>query len=161
MKYKHQKLTGDRDIRVLKLLPCGRSRQTPLTCELIATPLSHSETKSSLRLSYEALSYAWERQTPDRVVICQGKELLVTANCEAALYQLRHRTRSRLLLIDSICIDQNLSQEKSQQVQMMGDIYQQAQNVVVGLGEDSSDIARVLAPRFHIPQSRQPLFVPC
>lgn len=67
----------------------------------------------------------------------------MTANCEAVLYHLRHRARSRLLWVDSICINQSSDEEKSQQVQIMGEIYLQAKRVIVWLGEGSPDIARV------------------
>lgn len=41
--------------------------------------------------------------------------------------------------IDSICIDQTNFEERSQQVQLMQQIYQQAEQVIVWLGEPSSD----------------------
>ena len=145
MEYQHEQLNGDRDIRVLKLLPFGLSKQSPLACELTTRRLEPSRNDENTQSDYEALSYAWEGQTPDRVLMCNGKKLMVTANCEAALYQLRYRTKSRPLWIDSICINQNLDIEKSQQVQMMGDIYRQARRVIVWLGEGGPDIGLVFA----------------
>lgn len=145
MEYQHETLNGDCDIRVLKLLPFGLSKESQLACELTARRLEHSSNHENSQSDYEALSYAWEGQKPDRVLMCNGKKLMVTANCEAALYQLRYRTRGRLLWIDSICINQNLDSEKSQHVQMMGDIYRQARRVIVWLGEGSPDIGRIFA----------------
>lgn len=143
MEYKHEPLKGDHDIRLLKLLPFGRSAQSPLACELITRRLQQSGKDGHSQSRYEALSYSWEGQAPDRILICNGKKLMITANCEAACYQLRYRTRTRLLWIDSICINQTLNTEKSKQVQMMGDIYEQARRVIVWLGEGSPDINRV------------------
>lgn len=49
---------------------------------------------------------------------------------------MRLRTSSkRRLWVDSICIDQTSASEKTVQIPLMGDIYGQAKNVLVWLGE--------------------------
>ena len=143
MDYEYAALENDGDVRFIRLLPYYFSQDAPLQIELVTGRLGDAASQSPCSHVYEALSYAWEGQTPDRTVLCQGRRLLVTANCEAAMRQLRRRTRARLLWIDAICIDQTSVQDKSRQVQRMGDIYQQAQRVVVWLGEGSPDILRL------------------
>jgi hypothetical protein len=54
------------------------------------------------------------------------------------LRHLRKREKQRFLWIDAICINQNDNKEKACQVQLMGEIYQQAENVHVWLGEGNS-----------------------
>jgi hypothetical protein len=51
--------------------------------------------------AYEAFSYAWESQTLDRTILCEGKTAGYK-NCEAALHRLKQKRRSRNLKIDSI-----------------------------------------------------------
>jgi hypothetical protein len=46
---------------------------------------------------------------------------------------------SKAIWIDQICIDQNNLEERSNQVQIMGSIFQKAKQVVVWLGEEEND----------------------
>ncbi|PVH74537.1 heterokaryon incompatibility, partial [Cadophora sp. DSE1049] len=83
---------------------------------------------------YEALSYTWGPPSPpseQQYILCDGKKLPVTENCISALYHLRKKYSNRLLWIDAICIDQTNVEEASQQVQIMGQIYQNAAEVIV------------------------------
>jgi Heterokaryon incompatibility protein (HET) len=48
-----------------------------------------------------------------------------------------------VLWIDQICINQKNALERSQQVNIMGCIYRQAQQVVMWLGEDVDNQARI------------------
>ncbi|KAK0124573.1 hypothetical protein ONS95_009522 [Cadophora gregata] len=98
---------------------------------------------------YEALSYTWGPPPPpseQQYVLCDGKKLPVTENCISALYHLRKKYSNRLLWIDAICIDQTNVEEASQQVQIMGQIYQNAARVIVWLGPSSPE--RRLAFRY-------------
>ncbi|XXG96750.1 hypothetical protein Hte_003041 [Hypoxylon texense] len=89
--------------------------------------------------SYEALSYTWSGQSPDRVVYANGRQFLVTRNAEAAMRRLRSRGQgpgARLCLwIDAICINQQDAEEKGTQVEMMVEIYANARRVNIWLGE--------------------------
>ncbi len=83
---------------------------------------------------------------PSCEVGCNGASLLVTANCEAALRELRDPTETTKLWIDSICIDQRRDAvaERNIQVALMGQIYKCAKNVVVWLGQSDIPIRRAL-----------------
>jgi hypothetical protein len=127
--YQHQPLTGPRSIRVLRLLPQQTDGQVRV--ELAEVSLDDN-------VEYEALSYVWgeDSRNPREQILYEGKTLLVTENCMAALLQLR-TTDVRTLWVDAICIDQTSLSERSHQVQLMGEIYSRAQRVVVWLGEGS------------------------
>jgi hypothetical protein len=85
---------------------------------------------------YEALSYVWGSPRGNVPIECEGKTLLITPNCEAALRRIRRRTRTRALWIDAICIDQASTDEKNAQVQLMSEVYSKARRVIVWLGDD-------------------------
>ena len=92
---------------------------------------------------YIALSYTWGEATPCKTIHINGKAVTVRANLEAALSHIQEDDRAVTLWVDAICIDQQNEEEKSQQVQMMRDIYAKAQSVLVWLGvaEQDSDTA--------------------
>lgn len=83
--------------------------------------------------TYQALSYTWGTATPTAPIICNGQKLEVTRNLYEALLYLRHRG-TRILWIDAICIDQSNLAERSEQVQLMKQIYDSAISLVVWLG---------------------------
>jgi len=122
-------------IRVIKLRPALAFHAT-LHCEIVVEELLVNPS------AYEAISYAWEgeAQSQDHFIVChdkgEGKKLLVTRTCEAALRHVRLANDVRVIWIDSICIDQTLTQERNHQVGIMGDIYAFARRVLVWLGED-------------------------
>jgi len=47
---------------------------------------------------------------------------------------------ARVVWIDAICINQDDLDERSSQLQIMGDIYSQAQDVVIWLGDDDGSL---------------------
>lgn len=63
----------------------------------------------------------------------------VTRNLEPALRHLRCPNEKLYLWIDALCINQNSVEERSQQVQLMANIYSRASRVLVWLGEASND----------------------
>ncbi|KAF2801864.1 HET-domain-containing protein [Mytilinidion resinicola] len=88
-------------------------------------------------LHYKALSYAWGQPShnphtievsgnPFYVSRTLWKFLSVSANKNHHFYG--------LIFIDAICINQSRSKEKSQQVKLMGNIYRNADSVIVWLG---------------------------
>ncbi|UZP36922.1 hypothetical protein NXS19_004738 [Fusarium pseudograminearum] len=63
----------------------------------------------------------------------------IASNLHQALLHLRHPRRARVLWIDALCINQDDSNERGQQVQLMRDIYAQATQVIAWLGEGTRD----------------------
>jgi hypothetical protein len=84
---------------------------------------------------YEALSYVWGETSDKHMMSCSGMKIQITANLDAALRKLRLPDQPRLLWVDAICINQSDIIERSSQVQMMREIYANAKQVVVWLGE--------------------------
>jgi hypothetical protein len=145
--YHHQPLHGPRNTRLIWLEP-SNTFSSPLHCRLFEVSLDENP-------QYEALSYTWGGPL-DRSMLCFNMPLSITANCEAALRQLRLPLQPRVLWIDAICIDQSPSPEKAQHLRNMRDIYQKAGEVLLWLGEGnkSSDLAITSLSS----SSRQPLF---
>ena len=94
---------------------------------------------------YEALSYTWGNPDDKQTIECKGAagdqdgHLLVTQNCAAALRRLRLEDSPRTVWIDSICINQTELTEKNHQLELMAQIYTQAERVVIHLGESGGD----------------------
>lgn len=88
---------------------------------------------------YECLSYVWGKGGKDSMIGVGQSILENTASLRYALMHLRLPDRVRVLWIDQLCIDQTNLDERSQQVQQMGRIYQTAQLDLLWLGEESRD----------------------
>jgi hypothetical protein len=127
-KYVYKPLQNARSTRLLQLLPSKFKGQ--LRGDLVEVNLDD-------KTKYEAISYSWDAQQPDRKVIIGNTYLLVTANCEDALHQLRRTFSPRTLWVDSICIDQSSIPERNQQVKLMGEIYGNAHEVIIWLGKEA------------------------
>ncbi|KFA72154.1 hypothetical protein S40288_07067 [Stachybotrys chartarum IBT 40288] len=123
-------------IRLLELLPGVANDELCLTVRLADL---------NDRPSYEALSYVWGSETnPLRISIGRRWSLDISQNLECALRHIRYEDRSRTLWVDAVCINQEDLQERSQQVAMMGDIYELASRVIVWLGPEENDSDRAL-----------------
>jgi len=128
------------EIRLLCLLPGSFSADVRvlLDCELFSD--------SNIPI-FEALSYTWgSAENPVSISVASSDDnpsndtdLLVTSNLAAALPYLRYEDRARILWIDAICVNQQDLNERSQQVQRMGDIYSLAERVVVWLGPNENN----------------------
>jgi heterokaryon incompatibility protein (HET) len=139
--FRHLRLSSPRSIRLLALLP---SLEFKSELEAILTEVS-LDNVSENKNSYEALSYVWGSRFGTEPIRCDGKQLLVTPNCESALRHLRLRDKTRILWIDAICIDQEnnafSTKERNSQVALMGEIYAKAAHTLCwfGQGNDFTD----------------------
>jgi hypothetical protein len=84
---------------------------------------------------YEAVSYTWGAGEFTGLIFIDGKPLSVSSTVEDLLYHLSSYFSSRLLWIDQICINQADNEEKTSQIPLMRDIYRDATNTIVWLGE--------------------------
>jgi hypothetical protein len=119
------------EIRLLVLLPPTLESQR-IRCRLIHQSVHNCA-------SYEALSYIWGDQNKRFDISVDDCDFSVTSNLFEALKARRHPQKERILWVDAICIDQSNSTEKTQQVNLMGDIYHQAQLVTAWLGPESPE----------------------
>lgn len=96
---------------------------------------------------YFALSYCWGDSTLSEEIIIDGQSLNITANCASALRRMLRGKLGRHIWVDSICINQSNApdalKERGLQVAMMDQIYRNATQVNVHLGEGdaASDVA--------------------
>ncbi|KAI4191071.1 MAG: hypothetical protein L6R41_000386 [Letrouitia leprolyta] len=152
------------EFRVLILDPAV-DRRAPINCHLKCVPFNGNATG---QLSYEALSYTWGDPTGQRVIYVNGSPCLITKNLDIALRYLRKRYGYRVLWVDSVCINQQDKSEKTYQIKMMKEIYREASQVLVWLGESDKDIRmamdcikRLEAPGYLDPNQVASFYAPC
>lgn len=123
-------LTQGQKTRIMLLEP-GEG-QDDLKCHLL--PIS-----SFTQVPYEALSYQWG-DSSDRsyVLSCCGMDMQISRTLHAALRRLRNKSIIRAVWVDAVCINQNDLAERASQVRIMRDIYANATEVVVWLGEEEA-----------------------
>jgi len=131
--YAYEPLASERSIRTVEVRGSDKP-DAELCCTLKEQDLGDGP-------SYEAISYAWEGQTPSHRISCDGLDLLVTDNCAEILRHFRPKSpeQSRRLWIDAICINQSPGLEKNHQVKLMCDIYRIAKRVLVWLAPSKND----------------------
>src|SRR5215469_348770 len=93
---------------------------------------------------YDALSYVWGARDADVIVSVNGRPFNISANLAQALNCLRSMEDNKVLWVDAVCINQDDDTEKSHQVSLMGEIYRNAEDVVIFLGEERDDSAMVM-----------------
>jgi len=130
--YVYLRLSGPRSIRVMLLQPALRVADR-ICCSFLELTLDESNTRND----YEAISYTWGSPNTTKQILCDGRTVLVTPNCEQALRHLRRRFRPRRIWIDAVCINQQSVAEKNIQVPLMGDIYRRASRTIIWLGPDT------------------------
>jgi Heterokaryon incompatibility protein (HET) len=133
--FKPNPLAPGRNIRMLALEP-SRDFNSDIRCRLIERSLDEAQG------GYEALSYVWGSQIYDAKITCNDRSFDVTTNCLLALRYLRKRAKVRFLWVDAICIDQSSNAERGHQVELMGEIYKFANNVIIWLGEQQPGTKR-------------------
>lgn len=140
----YNSLKGGDEVRLLHLSPRNSAGDQVLHGTLESTSLF-------MRPDYTAVSYTWADADGNRSLseeIFLGDlwtPLPITPNCAAALRRLRSGYQIRTLWVDSICINQASTDEKSHQVGLMRDIFSRATSVTIFLGDDEdSPDARLL-----------------
>ena len=125
--FRYEQSLQGREIRLIQLTSAERGAD--INCSLVYKKLDTDT-------AYNTLSYVWGDQSEKRRVICNGMACMITVNLFHALTHIRSTRAEVLLWADALCIDQNNEAEKTRQVRMMGDIFRQAQLVVVWLGPE-------------------------
>ncbi|KAK3216429.1 hypothetical protein GRF29_8g3216420 [Pseudopithomyces chartarum] len=136
--FKYRPLTLANDsIRLVKVLP-SRSPEGFLQLELWHDVLPSK---------YRCVSYRWGDQSVKSEILLNGCLFTVGPNLHAFLeevYTWQEADLRNALWIDAMCIDQSCISERGHQVQRMGKIYSEAQEVFVWLGDHGP-----LADAFH------------
>lgn len=126
--YQYKPLPEGRFIRLLELKP--GDYDDPILFDLRIVEHKNAP-------AYEAISYAWGDPKITTRVQCQGRTIKITKNLCRGLRRMRYKDKPRTLWADAVCIDQSNLAERGHQVAFMGDIYQQAETVLMWLGEAS------------------------
>ncbi|EXJ57183.1 hypothetical protein A1O7_07530 [Cladophialophora yegresii CBS 114405] len=116
-------------IRVLHLLP-GASKD-PILCEIEHVSLDEG-------VEYNALSYAWGDPGERVAISVFGHGFQVTASLAEALRAFRKRQKTVPVWADAVCINQTDPAERAEQVGRMRDVYANARQVIVWLGNGSA-----------------------
>lgn len=139
--YIYSLLEGETWIRLVEILP-GKHEEV-LRCRI-------HHVSQSKNPPYEALSYTWGELNLCCSALIEGKPLMINANLHSALKALRYdNLASRILWADAICINQKDMNESAMQVELMRDIYENALQVIVYLGE-AADGSDELPPIFQL-----------
>jgi Heterokaryon incompatibility protein (HET) len=124
----------DGQIRLLTIIP--GSRGSPICCVL-------GWYDAAKMPSYTAVSYCWRSHQPSadkffkdtpRQIVVNDQDFEVTKTAFEVLTHMRSNYRSRTIWIDAICIDQKNEDDKTRQLPLMPQIYQDAREVIVFLG---------------------------
>ena len=89
-------------------------------------------------IPYDALSYTWGSMEMTATITVNGNTMQITSNLLVALQHLRFEDKDRILWIDAICINQADKKERGHQVQQMGKIYKEAEQVIIWLGKGTN-----------------------
>ena len=115
---------------------------------VVSCTLRHASSEDVL--DYYALSYCWGSEPLNQKINVNGGSFWISTNLLAAL-KVVHQflktidDRDRCLWIDAICINQMDNKEKSLQVRRMGQIYRQAERILVWLGDEADDSSKVMS----------------
>jgi hypothetical protein len=131
-------------IRLAELLPGHHDDE--ISCRLIHVALEDNP-------QYEAVSYYWGDPTIRSTIRCDDDTLQVTTNLYAALRQLRSPFRPRKLWADTICINQQDIDERSQQERLIKDIFEKAERVLIWLGEEGDDSQHAISVAGELAQA--------
>lgn len=101
--------------------------------------------ESTINDGYTCLSYEWGTGTPNKLILIGDATFPIRQNLWDFLEVARQWRQPPWLWIDALCIDQSNTKERNHQVQRMGKIYKNAQEVLSWLG-NNKDIVRSLEP---------------
>lgn len=128
-RFKHKPLKEGPNIRILRLRAQPCLPNSPIQCDIIHTSLRRPP-------QYIAVSHRWapvgEQQ---EMILIDGGLFAVSRSIHSFLAAKRSNLHPRYFWIDSICINQNDIDEKSRQVGMMRNIFEEADMTIGWLGD--------------------------
>jgi hypothetical protein len=144
--YKYGTLPNATSIRII-LLHHAEHFDDSLYCTIITEDRSELfRLTDNRRNHYEAVSYAWGVPEFTRTIICDdSSHIKITSNVDVMLRRLRKKSRTRNLWIDALSLNQSDTDEKAQQIPLMGAIYHQAAKVCIWLGDGKEDVKEACA----------------
>lgn len=105
---------------------------------------------------YTALSYTWGDLQEKQSITLNCNVFTVTKNLLVALQHLRSENESLTLWIDAICINQEDIDERTQQVKQMVEIYKNATQVFIWMGEEIENFDAAISLMNRCKQAMDP-----
>ena len=128
-KYKHEPLRKGKTIRLLRLRAQPCLPNSPIQCDMIVTTLRRPP-------QYVAVSHRWDAVgATQEMILIDGGLFPVFRSIYSLLLAKRTNLHHRYFWIDSICINQDDKVEKSRQVGMMRNIFEEAEMTIGWLGD--------------------------
>ena len=129
--------------------------EPPFRSRLLSEHQSQNAT-ALIGFQYAALSYVWGSELKPCVLLCSSRQaaagpadelasfhaIPITASLDSILRGVRENIQNapKYLWIDAVCINQENTDERNDQVLLMGDIYSLAERTFVCLGDDDNDV---------------------
>ncbi|KAF2269487.1 HET-domain-containing protein [Lojkania enalia] len=117
----------------IRLLCIPRRNHGTTSEALVNYALFHASLDDS-NTKYQALSYTWGDPTLTKEISINNQSIHVTENLSLALRNLQRDDEDIICWSDAVCINQSDAVEKTQQVQLMREIYRRAMRVIIWLG---------------------------
>lgn len=142
--YVYDALKTPDSVRVLVLEP-SINFNADLEGEIVQYRRSEMGLKPNSHEHYNAMSYAWGERNFTCQLLCnrQQSTLQITPTVDSMLRHMRATWSCRYLWIDAVCLNQADATEKGQQVPLMGEIYDEAKEVWIWLGEAIPQIRNI------------------
>jgi hypothetical protein len=118
------------EIRLIYLLHSDVA-EDEIQCRVITATLAPG-------LRYEALSYEWGPELPERRILLNGCSFNIRENLWHALHSLRAKNTDRVFWIDALCINQKYVAERNHQVAQMARIYSSCTRCVAWIGIENT-----------------------
>ncbi|KAL3256204.1 hypothetical protein ABHI18_007769, partial [Aspergillus niger] len=128
--FQHRALTADREFRLVKFAPVRRWQGT-LSCEVHHFRLSDHPPYTAL--SYTSESVGWSEQAD--VIRCDNRHLQVPMGLTNILHRIVSGYDPVYVWVDQLCIRQDDPVEKAEQIRLMKDIYKNASETIIWLGD--------------------------
>lgn len=126
--FKHKPLKNRKHIRLLRLRAQPTLPNSPIQCDMIHTTLYRPP-------QYIAVSHRWEPAgARQEIIMIDGGLFSVSRAIYSLLRSKRSNLQPQYFWIDSICINQADNLEKSSQVSMMRNIFEEAEMTLGWLG---------------------------
>jgi hypothetical protein len=124
----------DESQRQFRLLRLCNSDPECIKCELETFSLADDDMPA-----WKALSYRWGDDEPNFVIHLNDAAIPIRKNLHKIMTQMATEERRYWIFIDALCINQENEAEKPGQVQLMGELYRQADEVVTWVVYEPED----------------------
>jgi hypothetical protein len=134
----YQQLSTEKEEIRLLTVERPSSASSPLECSIHKTSLNNCG-------KYVALSYTWGDENDTVPLELQGQTLHVTRNLDSALRDISQMAGKVVIWADALCINQTDLSERAAQVRLMGNVYRNADRVLIWIGGTEEDGELALA----------------